>query len=239
MKGVLRSGTARGQLSDFASRRPAFGKTGTQQNNWTAFFVGATPELSTAVMVRDPDRYTPMRNIPEFNAAGVYRVCRAARSRLASGGPTWNRSALEQFEFTDWDRPEPRPTGRRPACTCPATSACSRSSGTSRAATGAEHRATARRCGRPKVAPAPAPPLRRATDPPTAPPATTPPAPLRRSRHLRHRLCPRKPRPRRHSPACRSSSGRARVLRSLLMSLDPKAPLPSVARRICSCNPAL
>ena len=25
-------------------------------------------------MVRDPDRYTPMRNIPEFEAAGVSRV---------------------------------------------------------------------------------------------------------------------------------------------------------------------
>jgi membrane peptidoglycan carboxypeptidase len=74
MKGVLRSGTARGELAGLASRQPAFGKTGTQEKNWTAFFVGATPYLSTAVMVRDPDRYTSMANVPEFVAAGVPRV---------------------------------------------------------------------------------------------------------------------------------------------------------------------
>ena len=74
LKGVLTGGTARGELADFASRQPAFGKTGTQEKNWTAFFVGATPFLSTAVLVRDPDRYTPMADIPEFAAAGVDRV---------------------------------------------------------------------------------------------------------------------------------------------------------------------
>ena len=74
-KGVLTKGTGRRELADFASRNPAaFGKTGTQDKNWTAFFVGATPFLSTAVLVRDPDRYTPMADIPEFVAAGVQRV---------------------------------------------------------------------------------------------------------------------------------------------------------------------
>lgn len=113
LKGVLAGGTARRELADFASRRPAFGKTGTQQSNWTAFFVGATPELSTAVMVRDPDRYTPMRsNIPEFQAdlnavgaagvqGGIYpaRIWRAYMENIG----------LEQFEFADWDRPGPQP----------------------------------------------------------------------------------------------------------------------------------
>ena len=115
MKGVLTSGTARGSLADFASRRPAFGKTGTQQNNWTSFFVGATPELATAVLVRDPDRYTPMRNIDEFVAAGVPRV-QGGTFPARIWGAYMEEVGLgqlgEQFEFADWDDPAPPP---RPA----------------------------------------------------------------------------------------------------------------------------
>jgi penicillin-binding protein 1A len=104
LKGVLTSGTARGSLSDFAARRPAIGKTGTQQSNWTAFFVGATPELSTAVMVRDPDRYTPMVNIPEFVDSGVPRV-QGGTFPARIWGAYMEDVGLEQFEFADWDRP--------------------------------------------------------------------------------------------------------------------------------------
>ncbi|MEY2960049.1 MAG: hypothetical protein RLZZ01_2617, partial [Actinomycetota bacterium] len=106
MKGVLTSGTARRELADLASRRPAIGKTGTQQNNWTAFFVGATPELSTAVMVRDPDRYTEMRDIPEFVAAGVERV-QGGTFPARIWGAFMENIGLDQFEFPDWDRPLP------------------------------------------------------------------------------------------------------------------------------------
>lgn len=114
MKGVLTSGTARGSLADFASRRPAFGKTGTQQSNWTAFFVGATPELATAVMVRDPDRYTPMVNVPEFVEAGVPRVQGGTFPARIWGA--YNEAVAlgqlgEQFDFADWDRPEPPSRG--------------------------------------------------------------------------------------------------------------------------------
>ena len=114
MKGVLTSGTARGSLADFASRRPAFGKTGTQQSNWTAFFVGATPELATAVMVRDPDRYTPMVNIPEFVEAGVPRVQGGTFPARIWGA--YNEAVAlgqlgEQFDFADWDAPEPPARG--------------------------------------------------------------------------------------------------------------------------------
>lgn len=114
MKGVLTGGTARGSLADFASRRPAFGKTGTQQSNWTAFFVGATPELATAVMVRDPDRYTPMVDIPEFVEAGVPRVQGGTFPARIWGA--YNEAVAlgqlgEQFEFADWDRPEPPARG--------------------------------------------------------------------------------------------------------------------------------
>lgn len=110
LKGVLTGGTARRSLADFASRRPAIGKTGTQQSNWTAFFVGATPDLSTAVMVRDPDRYTPMANIPEFEAAGVSRV-QGGTFPARIWGAYMEDIGLEQFEFEDWERPGPQPRG--------------------------------------------------------------------------------------------------------------------------------
>jgi penicillin-binding protein 1A len=114
MKGVLTGGTARQSLSDFASRVPAFGKTGTQQSNWTAFFVGATPELATAVMVRDPDRYTPMTDIPEFLEAGVPRVQGGTFPARIWGA--YNEAVAlgqlgGQFDFADWDRPDPPPRG--------------------------------------------------------------------------------------------------------------------------------
>jgi len=71
LKGVMTSGTAR--RSALAGRESA-GKTGTQDNNTNAWFVGYTPELTTAVWVGHPDLYLPMNNIPEFVAAGVRRV---------------------------------------------------------------------------------------------------------------------------------------------------------------------
>lgn len=71
LEGVLTKGTARRSALD---GRIAAGKTGTQDNNTNAWFVGYTPELSTAVWVGHPDLYLPMENIPEFVAAGVPRV---------------------------------------------------------------------------------------------------------------------------------------------------------------------
>jgi membrane peptidoglycan carboxypeptidase len=72
LKGVLRSGTAR--RHPLANDRAAFGKTGTQQDNTNAWFVGGTKQLSTAVWVGDPDAYTPMVGIDEFLARGVNKV---------------------------------------------------------------------------------------------------------------------------------------------------------------------
>lgn len=74
LTGVLRRGTARriGYLS--GGKRPAAGKTGTQQDNTNAWFVGYTPQLATAVWVGNPKGYVPMVNIPEFVKAGVRSV---------------------------------------------------------------------------------------------------------------------------------------------------------------------
>jgi penicillin-binding protein 1A len=71
LEGVMTSGTAR--RSALAGRESA-GKTGTQDNNTNAWFVGYTAELTTAVWVGHQDLYLPMNNIPEFVAAGVRRV---------------------------------------------------------------------------------------------------------------------------------------------------------------------
>ncbi len=72
LKGVIRSGT--GRRYPLSNDRQAFGKTGTQQDNTNAWFVGGTKQLATAVWVGDPDAYTPMVSIPEFRAEGVNKV---------------------------------------------------------------------------------------------------------------------------------------------------------------------
>ena len=54
LKGVLTEGT--GRSYPLADGRPAAGKTGTQQDNTNAWFVGFTPYLTTAVWVGDPER---------------------------------------------------------------------------------------------------------------------------------------------------------------------------------------
>ena len=66
LKGVIRSGTGARNLRNFS--RPAAGKTGTQYENTNAWFVGGTPQITTAVWVGDPNGYTEMNGIPEFAA---------------------------------------------------------------------------------------------------------------------------------------------------------------------------
>jgi penicillin-binding protein 1A len=107
MKGVLISGTARRTPLE---GRPSAGKTGTQDNNTNAWFVGFTPQYATAVWVGHPDLYKPMVNIPEF--AGVPRV---------QGGTypaaIWKQlmdAAHVGLPVEDWFEPppDPRPDAR-------------------------------------------------------------------------------------------------------------------------------
>lgn len=118
LKGVLVSGTARRSALE---GRVAAGKTGTQDNNTNAWFVGFTPELTTAVWVGHPDRYLPMNDIPEFSAVGVPRV---------QGGTfpaaIWKATmdvALRGFPASDFPAPptNPRPGTRLvlPGVDCP------------------------------------------------------------------------------------------------------------------------
>jgi membrane peptidoglycan carboxypeptidase len=108
LKGVLTRGTAR--RSALENDRPAGGKTGTQDGNTNAWFVGFTRQLSTAVWVGDPKGYTPMENIPEFSAVGVPRVQGStfpARIWKAFMDPAHNRMPV-----LDWQ--PPLPSGRNP-----------------------------------------------------------------------------------------------------------------------------
>ena len=178
MKGVLTGGTARRELADFASRRPAFGKTGTQERNTTAFFVGSTPELSTAVMVRDPNRYTEMRGIDEFEAVGVDRV-QGGTFPARIWGAYMENVGLEQFEFVDWDEPGAPPRGPR-RLYLPGVECVYEFVGYEQVAPpdeGATPQPFRAPQAPPTSAPATAPPTTPppATAPPTAPPTTVPP----------------------------------------------------------------
>ena len=78
MKGPIYGGGT-GRRAAFDDRRPAFGKTGTQQDNTNAWFVGGTKQLSTAVWVGDPNAYTPMQWRPGVRRCGL-RPQRAGRA---------------------------------------------------------------------------------------------------------------------------------------------------------------
>lgn len=56
---VLKSGTASG----LSIGRPAAGKTGTTDSNQDAWFIGYTPEMTTAVWMGDPNAETPMTSV--------------------------------------------------------------------------------------------------------------------------------------------------------------------------------
>lgn len=100
LKGVLNGGT--GRRGALANGVPAIGKTGTQEDNTNAWFVGATRSLSTAVWVGDPATYTPMVNVPGFEfpriQGGTYPVL------------IWKAfmdAAMQTRPVSDWDAPPP------------------------------------------------------------------------------------------------------------------------------------
>ena len=106
LKGVLTKGTAR-SIASFARNRPAAGKTGTQENNTNSWFVGATPQLATAVWVGDPDKYTKMVGVPEFVRAGVPKV--QGGTFPAKIWAAYYTAGLGDAPAPDWPAP-PAPT---------------------------------------------------------------------------------------------------------------------------------
>lgn len=101
MKGTLTNGTARRE-GPLADDREAFGKTGTQENNTNAWFVGGTKQLSTAVWVGDPDAYTPMVGVSEFDVPRVQGGTYPARIWKNFMDPAHAFLPLE-----DWEAPAP------------------------------------------------------------------------------------------------------------------------------------
>jgi membrane peptidoglycan carboxypeptidase len=119
MKGPIYGGGT-GRRAAFDDRRPAFGKTGTQEDNTNAWFVGGTKQLSTAVWVGDPNAYTPMAvdralnpdGVPEFRAAGFPRLQGGQFPALI--WKAYMQPAHTYLPPLDWDRPPPpeRPNAR-------------------------------------------------------------------------------------------------------------------------------
>ena len=105
MKGTL-SEEARGTARQWALEGwPAAGKTGTQESNTNAWFVGFTTHLTTAVWIGDPDAYTPMNNIPEFAGANADRV--QGGRYPAQIWNTFMNPAHAGLTPVDWEVPPP------------------------------------------------------------------------------------------------------------------------------------
>lgn len=112
LKGVLTSGTAR--CCQLEGGRPAAGKTGTQDENTNAWFVGYTPQLVTAVWVGDPKGLYNMECVPEFIELSAASSCRVQGGRIAA--PLWKAfmdPAHEGLPEVDWSAPPQN--ARRPA----------------------------------------------------------------------------------------------------------------------------
>lgn len=99
LQDVMRNGSGRGaQLEG----RPSAGKTGTTNSNWHTWFVGYTPQLSTAVWLGNPRANVPQQNI-EINGRYYRTVFGSSIS-----APTWDRYMTRAHEGLDVERfPEP------------------------------------------------------------------------------------------------------------------------------------
>ena len=80
---VLTEGSAR--RTGGLPGRPSAGKTGTTNMNWHTWFVGYTPQMSTAVWVGHSEGLKPMRNV---RVNGTWHSYMWGSSIAA---PTWKR----------------------------------------------------------------------------------------------------------------------------------------------------
>jgi penicillin-binding protein 1A len=93
LKGVVDHGT--GTAANIG--RPQAGKTGTNQSYRDAWFVGYTPQLSTAVWMGHPDKQTPMLNVNGIRVTGG--------SYPAEVWHDFMLAAMANQEVLDWPRP--------------------------------------------------------------------------------------------------------------------------------------
>lgn len=100
LEGVVQNGTGYG--ADFGHPKGIAGKTGTSEDYGDAWFVGYTPELSSAVWMGYSDSRKPLTNIK-----GQERVYGAT-----FGVPTWRaymEAAAPQLNLTDFPQPVQTP----------------------------------------------------------------------------------------------------------------------------------
>ncbi len=93
---VLKNGTASGLTID----RPAAGKTGTTDQNQDAWFIGYTPQVTTAVWMGDPDAETPMTDVGGISVFGA--------TYPAHVWQTYMRAALSSTPVVDFLPPDPQ-----------------------------------------------------------------------------------------------------------------------------------
>jgi penicillin-binding protein 1A len=94
LKGVVRSGT--GTAAQIG--RPEAGKTGTTQDFRDAWFIGYTPQLSTAVWMGDPEQERPMEDVGGIQVTGGSYPARIWHDFMAA--------ALAGQPSLDWSRPQ-------------------------------------------------------------------------------------------------------------------------------------
>jgi penicillin-binding protein 1A len=94
LKGVVRSGTATAAQIG----RPEAGKTGTTQDFRDAWFIGYTPQLSTAVWMGNPEREEPMEDVGGIQVTGGSYPARIWHDFMAA--------ALAGQLPLDWSRPD-------------------------------------------------------------------------------------------------------------------------------------
>jgi membrane peptidoglycan carboxypeptidase len=85
LKNVLTKGTAAG-IGGLAGGRPVAGKTGTSDGSNETWFVGYTPQLTTAVWVGTPDG-SPTRVLRNLNLGGTFYGGQIFGATVAA--PTW------------------------------------------------------------------------------------------------------------------------------------------------------
>jgi membrane peptidoglycan carboxypeptidase len=113
LKNVITNPSATGRRFPLSDGRPAAGKTGTQDNNTNAWFVGFTPQLTTAVWVGNPNGYVEMVGIPEFNQFGVGAEVQGGRIP-AMLWKAYMDPAHAGLPIADWAPPPPVPPTREP-----------------------------------------------------------------------------------------------------------------------------
>jgi penicillin-binding protein 1A len=166
LRKVITSGT--GTAADID--RPAAGKTGTTDDNSDAWFVGYTPQLTTAVWMGHPNQVIPMRGVGGINVTGgsypAQMWARFMRAALVDEpGLEFTPPDLGEFQDRGFiDERGRRVTGRRatgPAVAAPTTTVPATSAPTTPGTTTAAPTTTS-------------PPT---TNPPTTVPPTTAPGP--------------------------------------------------------------